>query len=179
MKKEYTQNELLSALKLQDEDAYTYFFEQYYRRMVTNANRYVRQDIAEDIAVENLHKAMKIAGNFQTLSQLAGYTYQMVRNASIDEQRKQARREETRLPDPSIGEEETSVIDVENQYIELMDVIDKGMPDLSENERKVIEDLYFRGKSIRQIAEEMGIKHNTISKIKQRAIEYLRSLFNL
>jgi RNA polymerase sigma-70 factor (ECF subfamily) len=172
MKKEYNQNELLSALKMQDEDAYTYFFEQYYQRMVIYASGFVPEVEAEDIVVDRLFIAMQRAGNFEIFPLLVGYTYRMIRNACIDHLRKQAFLRKAQL---SLSEEEIPTYDVDIQEIEMMDEIYRRWEGLSDNEKKVLEAFYFEGKRIPEIAEAMGIKNNTVSKIKERGIDHLRS----
>ncbi|XBX10288.1 sigma factor-like helix-turn-helix DNA-binding protein [Enterocloster clostridioformis] len=50
----------------------------------------------------------------------------------------------------------------------------KALTLLPEDERTLIEQLYFEGRTVREIADERGIFHNVIQKQKNRILDKLK-----
>ena len=70
-----------------------------------------------------------------------------------------------------------SVIGQEEKYYRLVedkDFIQRVMSTLDEQERKVITERFYKGRSQREISEEMGVSQMYISRMERRILERFR-----
>ena len=58
--------------------------------------------------------------------------------------------------------------------IELRIMIDNAMSKLSDEEKHVIQEIYFEDKTLRAIAAEMGVSKSTVGNLKLSAIKKLK-----
>lgn len=72
-------------------------------------------------------------------------------------------------------------VDIEEEYIENEDIkmLYRALDKLNEKQREIIEEYYFNGKSLVEIAREKRCHYNSIVRLKERALEKLRKECNL
>lgn len=70
--------------------------------------------------------------------------------------------------------------DIEGEYLESVDkkMLYNALNKLSQKQKEVIEDYYFNGKSLVEIAKERRCHYNSVVRLKERALEKLRQEFN-
>jgi len=174
--KKYSDDELLSLLKVCDKKAQTYFYQSYFIPMVLYAMHWVRRDAAEDIASERLMIAMEIAANFDTLRHLVNYTYTSVHNASINDLSKDNTRKNAEANADYPAAEAGTALDIEKMYVEMITQVSRGLKELPPEMAAIIRSYYLEEKPIAEIKTEMGIrKNNTVAQKKLRGLALLRS----
>lgn len=123
--------------------------------------------------IQVLSRFKKEKGDFNAYIKCAviyairGFSYKLKENISLDEE----------LEDGgSLYDLVADEIDIEGEYIENEDfkMLQKALDKLSEKQREVIEDYYFKGKSLAEIAKEKRCHYNSIVRLKERAIEKMR-----
>ena len=60
----------------------------------------------------------------------------------------------------------------------LLDMLSKALSELTEEERVLIDELFFNDKSEREIAREIGVSQPAIHKRRNRILEKLKKLMN-
>jgi len=174
--KKYSDDELLSLLKVCDTKAQSCFYESNFRPMVKYAMYWIRRDAAEDIVSERLMIAMGIAVNFDTLCHLINSTYISVRNASINDLRKDNTRKKVEANVKYPVADQGTALDIEKIYAEMTAQVLEGLKELPPETAAIIRSFYLEEKSITEIKMGTGIeKSNTIVKKKQRGLGLLRS----
>jgi len=64
---------------------------------------------------------------------------------------------------------------IDRQYF--IDVVDKVLESQDEDTKKIVEELFYIGKNVKQLAEETGVSNATMRKRKQRVIDKLKHTF--
>nr|WP_304059748.1 sigma-70 family RNA polymerase sigma factor [Enterocloster clostridioformis] len=68
--------------------------------------------------------------------------------------------------------EETAIRNIQYQQLH------KALLLLSDDERILIEQIYFEGRTVREVANERGVFHNVIQKQKNRILDKLKKILN-
>ncbi|MFL1013209.1 RNA polymerase sigma factor [Flavisericum labens] len=162
---------LLESLKNGDKNAFKSIFNIYYKRLCVFALHYVDdQFAAEEIVEITLLKLWQKRSKADKIKNLKSYLYTMVRNASIDHNKKEKKfvRLEIEKHD-SVSQKNQFIIEEETHAI-LFQALEK----LPEKCRKVFELSCLDGIKYKDIAEDLQISLNTVKSQRARAIELLK-----
>jgi RNA polymerase sigma-70 factor (ECF subfamily) len=169
---------LLRNIANGDRDAFTELYKSYQPRLLRFCSRMLKNDVAlaADIADEALIEVWKSAGSFSGLSQPSTWIHSIARYRMIGYLRKNKEIlqdddfEQLNLEDTDLLPDEEVIISERNQKI--VDDLCK----LSEKHKEVIELVYFRELSIKEISEMLEISENTVKTRMFYARKHLKSL---
>jgi RNA polymerase sigma-70 factor (ECF subfamily) len=155
---------LLTQIAAGDQQAFSQLYLRYQSKLVRYCARVLKDDIAQaaDIVDEAMFDVWRSAGNFAGRSKPSTWIYSIARNKLISWLRKTS---EVTLEDESILDalidpaatpaEELAMDDMQQQLLRLMD-------QLTEEHREVLKLTYFEDKSVKEVAELLGISENTV-----------------
>ena len=171
---------LLKKISEGDRDAFTELYKNYQPRLIKFCSRMLRNDVslAADIADEALIEVWKSAGSFSGLSLPSTWIHSIARFRMIGYLRKNKEVlqdndfEQLNIEDTDLSPEDEISISERNKQL----VDDMGK--LSEKHREVIELVYFRELSIRDISEMLGVSENTVKTRMFYARKHLKSILS-
>lgn len=169
---------LLKRISKGDRDAFTELYKSYQPRLLKFCSRLLKNDIslAADIADEALIEVWHAAGSFSGRSQPSTWIHSIARFRLIGYLRKNKEvlldddKEQLNFEDSSLLPDEELIISERDQQI----VNDLGK--LSDKHREVIELVYFRELSIKDIAAMLDISENTVKTRMFYARKHLKSI---
>ena len=171
---------LLTKIAEGERDAFTELYKIFQPRLIKFCNRMLKNDIAlaADMADEAMIEVWKSAGSFSGLSQPSTWIHSIARFRVIGYLRKSREVlqddnfEQLNIEDTDLLPEEEMVITERNN--ELVDSIGK----LSEKHREVIELVYFRELSIKEISEMLSVSENTVKTRMFYARKHLKAILS-
>ena len=155
---------LLTQIAAGDQQAFSQLYLRYQSKLVRYCARVLKEDVAQaaDIVDEAMFDVWRSAGNFAGRSKPSTWIYSIARNKLISWLRKTS---EVTLEDESILDalidpaatpaEELAMDDMQQQLLRLMD-------QLTDEHREVLKLTYFEDKSVKEVAELLGISENTV-----------------
>ncbi|MGL4184612.1 MAG: sigma-70 family RNA polymerase sigma factor [Thiotrichaceae bacterium] len=155
---------LLTQIAAGDQQAFSQLYLRYQSKLVRYCARVLKDDVAQaaDIVDEAMFDVWRSAGNFAGRSKPSTWIYSIARNKLISWLRKTS---EVTLEDESILDalidpaatpaEELAMDDMQQQLLRLMD-------QLTDEHREVLKLTYFEDKSVKEVAELLGISENTV-----------------
>jgi len=162
--KAYKDTILLNKIADGDREAFTTLYLSYQPRLIKFCSRILKNDVAlaADIADEAMIEVWKSAGTFSGRSQPSTWIHSIARFRLIGYLRK---RKEV-LHDDSYGEinlEDEALLPEEEALLSERDnELVKSLNKLSSKHREVIEMVYFRELSVKNIATMLQISENTV-----------------
>lgn len=172
--------ELLKRIADGDRDAFTELYKSYQPRLVKFCSRMLKYDVAlaSDMADEALIEVWRSAGSFSGLSQPSTWIHSIARFRMIGYLRKNKELlqdddfEQLNIEDTDLLPEQEVIISERDQ--EIIDNLAK----LSEKHREVIELVYYRELSIKDISVMLDISENTVKTRMFYARKHLKSLLS-
>ncbi|GAA0421057.1 sigma-70 family RNA polymerase sigma factor [Cocleimonas flava] len=172
--------ELLKKISEGDRDAFTELYISYQPRLIKFCSRMLKYDVAlaADIADEALIEVWRSAGSFSGLSQPSTWIHSIARFRMIGYLRKNKELlqdddfEQLNIEDTDLLPEQEVIISERDQ--EIVDNLAK----LSEKHREVIELVYYRELSIKDISVMLDISENTVKTRMFYARKHLKSLLS-
>ena len=171
---------LLKQIAEGDRDAFTELYKIFQPRLIKFCSRMLKNDIAlaADMTDEAMIEVWKSAGTFSGLSQPSTWIHSIARFRMIGYLRKNREIlqddnfEQLNIEDTDLLPEEEMVITERNE--QLVETIGK----LSEKHREVIELVYFRELSIREISEMLSVSENTVKTRMFYARKHLKAILS-
>ena len=171
---------LLKKIAEGDRDAFTELYKIFQPRLIKFCSRILKNDIAlaADMADEAMIEVWKSAGSFSGLSQPSTWIHSIARFRVIGYLRKNKEVlqddnfEQLNIEDTDLLPEEEMVITERNET--LVENIGK----LSDKHREVIELVYFRELSIRDISEMLDVSENTVKTRMFYARKHLKAILS-
>jgi RNA polymerase sigma-70 factor (ECF subfamily) len=163
--------DLVSAARKGDRDAFKTLFERYHRRAYALAFGVLRHpDDALDVVQDAFIKAHKYLDKFEGNSSFYTWLYRIVMNLAIDHLRKHRRVKPVELDESRLEDGENTLLPKilgGNPGRALMDKqirtrIDQALDELSENHRAVLVMRELEGLSYEEMAQTMGCSKGTI-----------------
>lgn len=157
------------------EEGFNHFFNSHYLALTYFAQGFLKnREAAEDVAEDSFIKLWERKEVMESASAIRAYLYTTVRNACIDQLRRE-KRKLVYLSEASHTEEREDP-PVMNRIIEAetMNMIYTAMEALPAKCGEVFRLFYLEGKSLNEIAEELGIATTTVISQKKRALQLLR-----
>ena len=139
----------------------------YIRSKINNAT------MAEDLAADVFVKVYEKIDSFdETKASLSTWIYTITRNRLIDYFR-------TRKVFGEIPETQDDGTDVEEEVCnaETLETLASGLKKLDERERDIIILRYYSGKTLKEIAEHMGISYAYVKVLQNNALKKLKDYF--
>jgi RNA polymerase sigma-70 factor (ECF subfamily) len=169
------ETEATLLLRQGEEQGLRYFYQQYDTALQYFALRIIGDNgAAEDIVADCFIKLWENRATLHQPSSVNPYLYRMVRNASIDFLRRKKREAAYRkeiIYRNEVSEEALLFLEIETQTHHLMYQAIENLPNRM---GLVFRMFYFQRKSLRQIADELQVSIETVSKQKSQALLRLR-----
>ena len=169
---------LLKKISEGDRDAFTELYKIFQPRLIKFCSRMLKNDIAlaADMADEAMIEVWKSAGSFSGLSQPSTWIHSIARFRMIGYLRKNKEVlqddnfEQLNIEDTDLLPEDEMVITERNEQLV------QDIAKLSEKHREVIELVYFRELSIREISEMLDVSENTVKTRMFYARKHLKAI---
>lgn len=152
----------------------------YQTQLISYAERRVRRDEAEDIFMVAVERAWERRTSFNSVKHLERFLYRVIGNACIDIFR--SRRfidddgREKLLELEAAAADTDAPMELEKQWIKYVGWLNQQTEGLSTEERLILNEHIFEGKTLRRIAAEQNINCNTLYSTKSRLLAKLRKL---
>lgn len=159
-----------------DEEGFDFFYRQLFPQLCFFANRKLNnRDEAEDIVSTAFIKIWQRHSQFNDAAGIRSYLYQIVRNDCIKFYQQTAKvitmqKEISHLAVADVNDNAEHDIIRAELYGELYRAINLLPPEC----RKVFKMLYIEGKTVREIADELGLAVGTIKTQKARGLAVLK-----
>jgi RNA polymerase sigma-70 factor (ECF subfamily) len=167
------ESELLSRLRVGNEDAFAALFREHYPVLVMNATRLLgERALAEEIAQDVMLELWRRRESLMLSGPVRAYLQQATRNRALNRlrQARTAQRGEVYVRGPS----ESPMADAETISTELQAAAVQAIASLSEPQREVFEMNRTQGLTYNEIAELLGISVKSVEARMGRALKQLR-----
>lgn len=174
------QDKLVSRLKAKDKAALSYLYDNYSAAIYGAISRIVTdEDVAEEVLQDVFMKYWeKIDSYDASKGRLFTWMLNLARNLSIDKLRSKEIKKTKKTDDIShnvYNVESENLIHQNEDAIGVKDL----MKNLREEERKIVEMVYFNGYTQSEIADETGIPLGTVKTRLRMALKNLRSVLGV
>jgi len=171
---------LLKQIANGDKDAFKELYISYQPRLIKFCSRILQNDVAlaADMADEALIAVWNSAGSFSGKSQPSTWIHSIARFRLIAYLRKS---KEVLLDDDSAALaliDESALPEEEIQTIETNDELFQSISKLSDKHREVIELVYFKELSVKEVAKVLNISENTVKTRMFYARNKLKSILS-
>jgi RNA polymerase sigma-70 factor, ECF subfamily len=172
-KKDAHDERLLIAAAQNDPARFTELYEEHFERVYAFVARRVRnRDDAEDVTSEVFRDALANIGKFEWRgAPFVSWLYRIASNAIADRWRRAAREQGTALADDPPDESSHADPEEAENRARLFRLV----ATLPSDQRRVIEMRFAEGKSIAEIAREIGRTDGAVKQLQFRAIQSLRA----
>jgi RNA polymerase sigma factor (sigma-70 family) len=174
----YTEQELLEGLRLHDQQAYSYLYDNYSRALFTVIYNIVsRQELAEEVLQEAFVKIWQNIGSYDTTKgRLYTWMINIARNQAIDRTRSREFSNQSKTTELSDNVYEGKPAqDNGPKDVGLLQTINK----LPEENRKLLELAYFQGYTHDEISQMLNIPLGTIKTRIRTTILQLRKILGV
>ena len=173
----YTEIELVESLKLRDENAYSYLYDNYSKALFTIIYQVVpRQESAEDILQQVF---LKIWKNIESYDASKGRIYtwmiNLARNQALDHIRSKEFNKQNKTSEltENVYKDEVAAEGIRDSGL------NKVLEQLPEENRKLLEFSYFQGYTQAEISEMMNIPLGTVKTRLRTTIIQLRKILEI
>ncbi len=155
---------LLKRISIGDREAFTELYKSYQPRLIKFCSRILKNDVAlaADIADEAMIEVWKSAGTFSGRSLPSTWIHSIARFRLIGYLRKNKELLQDDNPEWLNIEDEALPVDIEIDNDDRNDEIADSLGKLSDKHREVIELVYYKELSIKDIAAMLNISENTV-----------------
>lgn len=155
---------LLKRISAGDREAFTELYKSYQPRLIKYCSRILKNDVAlaADIADEAMIEVWKSAGTFSGRSLPSTWIHSIAKFRLIGYLRKNKELLQDDNPEWLNVEDESLPADVEMDISDRNQEIAESLGKLSDKHREVIEMVYFKELSIKDIATMLNISENTV-----------------
>jgi RNA polymerase sigma-70 factor (family 1) len=159
------------------EKGFNAFFMAYYRPLCYYANLYMKDlKVSEEIVNEGFVLLWMNREKIKSASHLKNYLYKVVYHLSLQSIQKSKSKNHTAVTYEIRETESMDRNGLDNMIrTELMTEIHQTINQLPEECKRIFNKLYLQGKTVREIATELGLSINTVKTQKRRALQFLRS----
>lgn len=171
-----TDVDLMSRIARKDRLALRSMFARYHMRLYRYLVRLTQNDaVAEDLVNEVFLNVWRKADGFQGKSAVSSWLFSIAHNRAVSELRK---RTEERLDEAAAMAvaDDADTPETVSMKADKADAIRRCLDALSADHREVIDLVYYQDKSVREVAEIVGVPENTV---KTRMFHARRQLSHL
>ena len=171
---------LLKRISNGDHDAFSELYTNYQPRLIKFCSRILKNDIAlaADIVDEAMIEIWRSAGSFSGRSQPSTWIHSIARFRLIGYLRKNKELLQDESSEWLNYEDDALLPDEEIVLSERNEEIIKNIGKLSDKHREVIELVYFRELTIKEIAAMLDISENTVKTRMFYARNHLKNIFS-
>lgn len=149
------------------EEIYREYYKKVYGYILSKINNATN---AEDLTADVFLKAFEKIDTFdETKASVSTWIYTITKNTLIDYYR--TRRTFDEVPET---EEDGSSVEDEVCNSEMLELLARGLETLDEREREIVVLRYSSGKTLREIAAQMGISYAYVKILQNKAFAHLR-----
>ncbi len=176
MKNEDQEPPYMEAFQLGDKEAFRKIYHLHYRPLCYFAyNLLYDKELAEQVAYRNLVKIYGFRKIFSHASLLKSFLYVSTRNNCLDYIKEDPKKgipwkETEGLPEPDykrIEEERVNAFVMQEVY--------QQIEELPRESNEIFKLIFFQGKSIPEVADQMGISQQSIIRKKKKALTLLKA----
>jgi len=170
-------DELLNEYTQSSPQAFQAIFDSYRMRIYYFVKKLIDDRLtAEEITSDTFVKLYRLLDNFKTVDKIQAFLFITARNASFDflkhRRRQEHRQEEFQsYESPEIDFPDFGETNIEADVLQFIFIEIEKLPKRSQ---RIFKLFYLEGKSIRDIAEIMGISQQTVANAKHTALKILR-----
>lgn len=172
--KNYNDQELLEAIRDNDENAFSELFQRYWKKVHTMAYARVRSKAITEEIVQDLFTSLWDKRSDHSINNLSSYLFTAVKYKALNYIESELVYEKYwnyyKNFVPQYEEATTARI----EYNELMDAIEQGIEPLSEKSKKVFRLNHIEGLSISEIANLLNLSEKAIQYHLTKSIKKLR-----
>lgn len=157
-----TDLDLLARIVRKDRLALRSFFARYHLRLYRYLVRFTRNEaLAEELVNEVFLTVWRKADSFKGQSAVSSWVFQIAHNRAISELRK---RKEDELDDATAGslEDDSDTPEETAMKADKAVAIRRCLEMLTPDHREVIDLVYYQEKSVKEVADIVGIPENTV-----------------
>ena len=165
---------LLSAIKQDNEEAFSLIFQSYYVDLVLFGGNFIKNEqVCEDIVQSIFLKLCNERKNIQIETSLKSFLLRSVRNSCLDEFR---HLEVVRQYEENYKDSVLDCYDTENYilYSDLHDHLHNALQQIPDLYREAFELNRFEGLKYREIAEKLNVSERTVEVRVSKTLELLR-----
>ena len=163
----------------QSEAAFAALVSRYVGLVHSAALRQLRDEhLAQDVTQAVFVLLARKAGSLSPETVLSGWLYRTALFACADVRRRETRRQHREQEALMQAGFESQINDTQTVWNKLAPILEDAMTRLRERDRDTLVLRFFENKSMREIADALGLEERTAQKRVQRALEKLRSLFS-
>jgi RNA polymerase sigma-70 factor, ECF subfamily len=173
-----SESDLISLLKKQDREGYNQLYKNYSGALYGIIFRIVRdEEIAADVLQDSFIKIWKNIDSYnKEKGTLFTWMLNITRNTAIDKLRSKEYKNTSKIRPI---EENVGIIDSGNSTENIVDHIGiKGLVDtLADDQKQIIEKIYFEGYTQTEVSEELGVPLGTVKTRVRIAVGKLKNYF--
>ena len=158
------------------EEGFDYFFKLYYKALCFFANRYLNDLVtAEDVVSEGFIQLWNNKEKIESENHLRNYLYRAVYHLCLDCLQKIKTKEKYLHAIKDATQEEENEYSRNVTRSETTRQLEQAIDLLPGQCKRIFHKLYLEGKSVKDVAEELGLSISTINNQKSRGIKILQS----
>ena len=169
---------LLNLLKNGDHRAFEQLFERYAQKVFVFSLTYLKdEDEAQEVVQEVFLKIWLNRTNLKTDTSFQSYLFTIAFNLIRKSFNRKARNDQYMLEVIDTLDAGQDVVDYETNYGLITEKLEQFIGEMPEKRKKIFILRNKQGRSVREIAEEMGISVKTVENQITEAMKYLKTRF--
>ena len=169
---------LLNLLKNGDHRAFEQLFERYAQKVFVFSLTYLKdEDEAQEVVQEVFLKIWLNRTNLKTDTSFQSYLFTIAFNLIRKSFNRKARNDQYMLEVIDTLDAGQDVVDYETNYGLITEKLEQFIGEMPEKRKKIFILRKKQGRSVREIAEEMGISVKTVENQITEAMKYLKTRF--
>jgi RNA polymerase sigma-70 factor (ECF subfamily) len=158
-----------------DEEGFNHFFNEYYNALYFFACKFLKdEDKVEDVVLESFMKVWERKEKFETEVKAKAYLYRCVYTGCMREVRSQKLEARKKNGLVIVSDEFEKDYSQNLIHAEALRLVYESLNELPEQCRAVFTKLYVEGKTVAEIADEMGVAVSTVKNQKSRGVKLIR-----
>jgi RNA polymerase sigma-70 factor (family 1) len=172
---------LFARFRQGDGSAFKVLYDRYFRMLFLVIREYVgRQDIAEDIVTNAFIKLYHRRTRIRDADHIYGFLFVVARNEAVGHHRDQKRQRVAReTQELLVDREYNDPLEAEMERDRWMEKIRQLVGELPPAQKQIFELHFFKGLSVREIANQLNLTETTVRNQRNRALSFLRQAFFL
>ena len=172
---------LFERFRQGDERAFRILYDHYFSMLFLVIREYVgREDIAEDIVTNAFIKLYARRTRIRDAGHVYGFLFVVARNEAVEHHRDQKRQRVAReAQELLVDREYNDPLEAELERDQWMEKIRRLVGELPPAQKQIFELHFFKGLSIREIANQLNLTETTVRNQRNRALSFLRQAFFL
>ena len=167
--------EIVAKFQEGDNTEFKRIYKHLFQRLTNYVNRFIRSRLdVQDIVADAFCKLLIAHKDMKSYEHLVRWIYRTARNAAIDYLRSQSRQRKGMEAWYYLADYTQDAINSEKQKTYLSKIVNKAIDKLPRQRRTILRLYYFEKQKTHEIAEQMGLRPQTVLNHKTDAIDSLR-----